>query len=140
MQNYNTVNILMVEDDSLDVQVFKRSLSKHKIANPLFVAKDGQDALEKLQTKEISKPLIIILDLNMPRMNGIEFLAALRKDEDYKDSIVFVMTTSDADADKVEAYNYNVAGYMVKSELGQNFLNAIDMLDRYWKTIQLPTT
>lgn len=140
MQNYDTVNILMVEDDSLDVQVFKRSLSKHKIANPLFVAKDGQDALEKLQTKEISKPLIIILDLNMPRMNGIEFLAALREDEDYKDSIVFVMTTSDADADKIEAYNYNVAGYMVKSELGQNFLNAIDMLDRYWKTIQLPTT
>lgn len=138
MENYQTVSILMVDDDNVDVKTFKRSLAKHRIGNPLHVACDGVEALELLQSGHINKPLLIILDLNMPRMSGIEFLAELRQDAKYRDSVVFVMTTSDADADKVEAYNFNVAGYMVKSDIGDNFLPAIDLIDQYWKTIQLP--
>ena len=138
MNNYETVNLLMVDDDSVDVKMFERSLKQHRITNPLHVACDGEEAMEMLKNNQIPKPLIIILDLNMPRMNGIEFLQELRCNSGYQETVVFVMTTSNAEADKVEAYNFNVAGYMVKSELGDNFLNAIDLIDRYWKTIQLP--
>ena len=138
MKNYQTVSILMVDDDSIDVEMFRRSLERHKITNPLYLAQDGEEALSMLKDEAVPKPLIIVLDLNMPRMDGIEFLQALRQDEQYQDSVVFVMTTSNADSDKVEAYNFNVAGYMVKSELGENFLDAVNLIDRYWKTIQLP--
>jgi CheY-like chemotaxis protein len=138
MNNYETVNLLMVDDDSVDVKMFERSLKQHRITNPLHVACDGEEAMEMLKNNQIPKPLIIILDLNMPRMNGIEFLQELRCNSGYQETVVFVMTTSNAEADKVEAYNFNVAGYMVKSELGDNFLHAIDLIDRYWKTIQLP--
>ena len=139
IDDYKTVNLLMVDDDSIDVKMFKRSLAEHRIGNPLYTAADGEEALEIIKESKIPKPLVIILDLNMPKMGGIEFLAELRQDENYRDTVVFVMTTSDADADRVEAYNFNVAGYMVKSELGDSFLKAIDLLDQYWKTIQLPT-
>lgn len=139
MSEYTTVNILMVDDDSIDVEMFRRSLKHNRIANPLHVACDGEEAIAMLRERKIEKPLLIVLDLNMPRMNGIEFLHELRADDVYKDSIVFVMTTSDADKDKVEAYNFNIAGYMVKSELGENFIGAVNLLDQYWNTIQLPT-
>lgn len=138
MEEYNTVSILMVDDDSLDVELFKRSLKKNKIANPLVVAHDGLDALEALESGRVKKPFLVVLDLNMPRMNGIEFLQEIRKSEQFNDSIVFVMTTSNDDQDRVNAYNLNVAGYMVKSEIGSSFLSAINLLDNYWKTIQLP--
>lgn len=108
------------------------------MSNPLHVACDGEQAMEMIKAGEIAKPMMIILDLNMPRMNGIEFLQALRAEPEYRETVVFVMTTSDAESDKVEAYNFNIAGYMVKSELGENFLNAVDLIDQYWKTIQLP--
>lgn len=139
MQDYKTVNILMVDDDAIDVKTFKRSLAASRISNPLHTACDGVEALELLKSGLVDKPLLIILDLNMPRMNGIEFLKELRQDPKYRDSVVFVMTTSDADEDKVEAYNFNVAGYMVKSEIGNSFLPAVDLIDQFWKTIQLPS-
>jgi len=83
-------------------------------------------------------PKIILLDINMPKMNGLEFLEEVRKDEELKKLSVFVLTTSNADRDRVEAYNLNVAGYIIKPVEMDNFLNAISSLHMYWKLIELP--
>jgi CheY-like chemotaxis protein len=84
------------------------------------------------------RPYLILLDLNMPRMNGIEFLAELRSDPQLRSSIVFVLTTSNAEEDKVESYGYNVAGYIVKSEVGHRFVNLITMLGHFWRIVEFP--
>lgn len=137
---HEMVSILMVEDDTLDYESFKRSLKKSSIANPLFHAVDGVQALEMLRGQlevKLGKPLIVLMDINMPRMNGIECLKAIRQDEELKDTVVFVMTTSNDEQDIYDAYNLNVAGYMVKSELGTSFLKTINMLDSYFNAIVL---
>ena len=132
----------MVDDDELDVEAFKRTLKKQKIVNPFFHAKDGIEALEMLRGQcadiAISRPLIILMDINMPRMNGLECIQAIRDDRDLSDIIIFVMTTSADDKDIYEAYNLKVAGYMIKSELGDNFITSIEMLDKYCQAIVLP--
>lgn len=86
------------------------------------------------------RPNLILLDLNMPRMGGIEFLEELRTDPNLKDSVVFVLTTSDAEADRLAAYDHFVAGYMVKSKIGENFFQLADMLEGYWRIVELPET
>ena len=132
------VNILVVEDDQIDVKALLMAFKKLKIANPVTVAKDGLDGWEMLQ--DLPRPYLIILDINMPRMNGIELLEKIRADENYHDSIVFVLTTSTDDKDKFEAYNLNVAGYMLKSDMGASFIRAIELVERYWKVIEFPGT
>ena len=106
------VNILLVEDDEVDVMNVKRAFSKNNIKNDLYVAGNGVEALEMLRGSIVPLPRIIILDINMPKMNGIEFLKELRMDENLKNISVFVMTTSNEDSDKINAYNLNVAGYI----------------------------
>jgi len=134
--------LLVVEDDDLDAMAIKRTFKKLKLANHLVRAKDGVDALEYLRgengKEKISKPFMILLDLNMPRMSGIELLEKLRMDDELKDSIVFVLTTSATDKDKVAAYDNNVAGYIVKSDIESSFLEVIELLDCYWKIVALP--
>jgi len=136
------VTLLVVEDDDLDAMAIKRTFKKLKLANPLVRAKDGVDALEYLRGEngkdKIGKPYMVLLDLNMPRMNGIELLQALRIDDELKDSVVFVLTTSATDKDKVAAYDNNVAGYIVKSDIESSFLEVIELLDCYWKIVALP--
>lgn len=137
----NTVKLLLVEDDSLDVQAIRRALRKARVANPLHVARDGVEALEMLRGNgrpALVRPYIILLDLNMPRMNGIEFLSELRDDESLRDSVVFVLTTSDDDQDIMQAYDNLIAGYMVKSKAGEDFIKLIGMLDHYWRIVELP--
>lgn len=94
----STVNLLLVEDDEVDVQGLKRAFAKSRIGNPITVARDGIEALEILRGEngqaKLAKPHLILLDLNMPRMNGLEFLEAIRADEDLKTSVVFMITTS----------------------------------------------
>ena len=140
--NASEVTVLMIEDDSLDVELFARALETLKIGNRLVRAKDGVEGLEMLRGENghepITRPYIIVLDINMPRMDGIEFLGEIRKDEKLMDSVVFVMTTSDDEHDRYNAYNFNIAGYMVKSDLGGSFVRAIEMLDSYWKIVYLP--
>ena len=135
-----TVTILLVEDDDVDVQGIQRALRKHKIANPMEVVHDGVEALEFLRSADHDdlRPYLILLDINMPRMNGIEFLREVRNDPQLRDSIVFVLTTSRADEDRFDAYHLNVAGYIVKADAGSGFINAVDMLDRYWKVVDFP--
>lgn len=138
----STVTILLVEDDQIDAEAIKRAFAKARIVNPLIVFSDGLAALDCLLGKsEVApppRPYLILLDLNMPRMNGIEFLEALRADADLHDNIVFVLTTSDDDRDKVAAYDQHVAGYMVKSKAGEDFMKLIGMLDHYWRVVEMP--
>jgi len=141
MEQHELVNILMVEDDALDVEAFQRSLKKNKIINPLVVAHDGVEALDILRgdaSKSIQEPLLIMMDINMPRMSGIECLREIRNDPKLKDHIVFIMTTSSDEGDRYDAYDLNVAGYMVKRDLGSSFIKAVEMLDKYCNAIVFP--
>ena len=136
------VNILLVEDDEVDVMAVKRAFRELKIGNPLFEARDGIEALALLrgtQTRPaISRPTLILLDLNMPRMNGLEFLDELRKDAELHRSVVFVMTTLAAEEDRVRAYNHNIAGYVLKHSPGRSFMEAIGIIEHYWRLIEFP--
>lgn len=136
MASSKVVTILLVEDDEIDVKALRWAFDKLKIANPLVVAGDGEEALEML--KDLPRPYLIITDINMPRMNGIEFLRKIRESEQYRDSIVFVLTTSNDEQDKIDAYNLNVAGYMLKTDMGTSFQRAIALIDNYWKVVEFP--
>ena len=126
------VTVLLVEDDEVDVMGVRRAFKKSHIENNIVVATDGQDALTKLRDgKSVPRPYLVLLDLNMPRMSGIEFLEAARQDPGLHGSIVFVLTTSKDERDKQKAYNYNVAGYIVKERMEQGFINAAGLLDQY---------
>ncbi len=136
------VNLLLVDDDEVDVQGLKRAFTKNRIGNPIVVARDGIEALEVLRGEnghdKLAKPHLILLDLNMPRMNGLEFLQALRNDEDLKAAVVFMITTSKAEEDKARAYGHNVAGYIVKQDPANTFMQAVSMLEHYWKIVEFP--
>ncbi len=139
---YKEVKILLVEDDEIDVLATKKALRDLKIANPLLEAQNGIEALNLLRgengTKKLLQPYIILLDLNMPQMGGLEFLDNIRHDEELKSSIVFVMSTSEAEADIWAAYEQNIAGYIVKSNTKDSFQNAMSMLEHYWRIIEMP--
>jgi CheY-like chemotaxis protein len=133
------LNILLVEDDQVDVMNVKRAFDKNRIANPLFVANNGAEALELLRSKQIpDERRIILLDLNMPRMNGIEFLRELRADPKLQSTVVVVLTTSNDERDKLEAYNLNVAGYLLKPVTFVNFVEVMAALNKYWTLVELP--
>ena len=135
--NQKLVNILLVEDDEVDVMNVKRAFSKNKIMNPLFIAGNGVEALEMLEDKIIPLPKIIILDINMPKMNGIEFLKIMRENEKLKNISVFVMTTSNEDSDKIDAYNLNVAGYILKPLSFEKFLTSVATLKNFWQLCEM---
>ena len=135
------VKLLLLEDDDLDVLAIRRALRKARVDNELVVAQDGVEGLGILRGESgppLQRPYLILLDLNMPRMNGIEFLTELRNDPALRDSIVFVLTTSDSETDIIRAYDKFIAGYMVKAKVGEDFMQLIAMLDQYWKTIEFP--
>ncbi|AKQ45259.1 chemotaxis protein CheY [Rufibacter radiotolerans] len=132
------VNILLVEDDEVDIMNVQRAFKKNNINNPLHIANNGLEALEMLRSGAIPMPPIIILDINMPKMNGIEFLQEIRKDPVLNRISVFVMTTSNEDSDKIKAYNLNVAGYILKPLSFEKFVAAVATLDRYWKLCERP--
>jgi CheY-like chemotaxis protein len=133
------LNILLVEDDEIDVMNVKRAFEKNKIANPLFVAGNGVEGLELLRSQEYPKERrLILLDLNMPKMNGIEFLREVRADPELVSTAVVVLTTSNDDRDRVEAYNLNVAGYILKPVTFMNFVEAMATLNKYWTLVEFP--
>ena len=130
------INILLVEDDKVDVMNVQRAFKKNNITHPLYFATNGLEALLMLRG-DGSPPLpperrLILLDLNMPKMNGIEFLRELRADPVLKMTPVIVLTTSNEDRDKVEAYNLNVAGYILKPVTFSNFVETVATLNKYW--------
>lgn len=138
------LNILLVEDDALDVMNVRRAFKKNNILNPLNVAGNGVEALEMLRGKDGGAPecpaerRLILLDLNMPKMNGIEFLQELRADPALRATPVVVLTTSDEDRDKIDAYHFNVAGYIVKPVTLHSFIETMAVLNKYWMLSELP--
>ena len=142
MQQGNTVTILLVEDDDVDTEAVERAFRKARIANPIVRAKDGAEALAMLRgdngREALQHPYLILLDLKMPGMGGLKFLEELRRDPELSNSVVFVLTTSSDEQDMAKAYERYVAGYIVKSRAGDNFVGLIGMLDHYWRIVELP--
>lgn len=136
------VTIFVVDDDDIDAMGIERALLKLKLHNTLIRAVDGIDALEYLRGEngknKIVRPFIMLLDLNMPRMNGLELLEAMRGDPELSESVVIVLTTSASEKDMTEAYGNNVAGYIVKSELENSFLGVLELINFYCKIVRLP--
>ncbi|MGA2071229.1 MAG: response regulator [Sedimentisphaerales bacterium] len=130
--------ILLAEDDSVDAMTVKRAFNELKVNNELVRVTNGEEALEYLKTHPDKKPCLVLLDLNMPRMNGIEFLKVAKADEELKQIPVVVLTTSRDDRDKVESFKLSVAGYIVKPVDYKKFVEAIKVLDLYWTLSELP--
>ena len=137
--NPKLLNILLVEDDEVDVMNVRRAFKANDIANPLFVVGNGVEALEKLRSGELpAERRLVLLDLNMPRMNGIEFLVELRRDPELAATTVVVLTTSNNDRDRVQAYDLNVAGYLVKPVTFADFAELMATLNKYWTLVEMP--
>ncbi len=136
------LNIVLVDDDDVAAEAVIRSVRRAGIDCPIVWAEDGQVALDILRgqdaTRQAPRPRIILLDLNMPRMNGFEFLECVRADAQLKDEVIFVLTTSSDDTDRSRAYNEHVAGYMVKSAVGPQFARLTHLLEGYHRAVYLP--
>jgi CheY-like chemotaxis protein len=138
----NLVHILLVEDDEVDIMNVQRAFKKNNISNPLHVVRNGVEALDALCGRNpdlaVLTPRVILLDINMPMMGGIEFLTELRKLPEHKAASVFVMTTSNEESDKIAAYNLNVAGYILKPLSFEGFTVAVATLNHYWHLCEMP--
>ena len=130
--------IMLVEDDRIDVMTVKRALGDLSVTNPLTVAGNGEEALEYLRDEDNIRPGIILLDLNMPKMNGIEFLKVIKEDEKLKMIPVIVLTTSKEEKDKLDSFNLSVAGYMVKPVDYVQFVEVMRTIKTYWTIGELP--
>ncbi len=130
--------ILLVEDDLVDVMTVKRAIRDVNIPNELAVAGNGEEALEYLENSENQLPGLILLDLNMPRMNGVEFLSVIKKDDRLKMIPVIVLTTSNQEKDIVESFKLSVSGYMLKPVDYREFLDIMRNIDCYWSTSIMP--
>lgn len=136
------VTFLIVEDDDIDAELVARAFKKLKIANPVMRARDGVEALDILRgsngVQQIKAPYLILLDINMPRMSGLEFLGEVRSDPELRRSVIFMLTTSDDERDILRAYEQNIAGYVIKDNAHSSFNSALLMLDHYWRVVELP--
>jgi CheY-like chemotaxis protein len=130
--------VLHVEDDDLDALNVQRLMRQNDAVIEVTVAHDGIEALEILRSHGSDlHELVILLDISMPRMNGLEFLRELRADPDLCHLPVVVLSTSDHDADRATAYRFNVAGYLVKAPSPERFRRSLDLFTRYWSASEL---
>lgn len=132
------MNLLVVEDDDVDVISLRRSFSAQGVDVQITRAVDGVDALERLRSGEMKEPFLVLLDIQMPRMTGIEFLTEVRADPVLDSSVVFVLTTSQAQQDVLASFKKNVAGYFVKNESAKDYQEVVDLMQNYWQTSLLP--
>lgn len=130
--------ILLIEDDQVDVMTVQRALKELHVTNRLNVAENGQQALHRLKAADIERPCLILLDLNMPIMNGIEFLRVAKNDPELRRIPVVVLTTSEEQRDKIESFDLGVAGYMCKPVDYRQFVETIRSIDTYWTLSELP--
>lgn len=139
MADDRALTILLVDDDEVDVMTVKRAFAKANITNKIHVATNGVEALEMLRGNQIpTSRRLVLLDLNMPRMNGIELLREVRKDPALANLTVVVLTTSNEDRDRVEAFQLNVAGYLLKPVTFSDFAEVMATLNKYWTLMELP--
>lgn len=140
--NQTPLNLLLIDDDDGDALALKRAFQKAGIGNTITRAVDGIDALDMLRgangKAKMMLPYLLLVDLNMPRMNGIQFIKALREDAELHPSIVFTLTTSQRDEDRVAAYQFNVAGYITKDKVAQDFLSLVSLLGIYERIVEFP--
>lgn len=129
------VTVFVVEDDDVDFMTIKRSFAKSRITNPLVRATNGQQALTMLQNKAVAYPFVILLDLKLPKLSGLELLSSIRADAGLADAVVFILTTSSDERDIIRSYQHNVAGYFVKEQAGSHFLDICQVLNGYWQTV-----
>ena len=134
----NTKPVLLAEDDSIDAMTVRRAFRDLKLSNTLVHRINGEEALEYLREPDAELPCVILLDLNMPRMNGIEFLKVIKQDDRLKRIPVIVLTTSNEECDVVESFRLCVAGYIVKPVDYKKFVEAIRTIDLYWTLSELP--
>lgn len=142
-QDGDRVTFMVVDDDDVAIMGMKRAIRKLDLANPIEIARNGEEALTLLRQTEgagVQRPYIVTLDLNMPRMGGLEFLEEVRKDPNLHDAIIFVVTTSDAPRDIAAAYSRNIAGYIVKDNAYETLKSALDLLRKYTGIVKLPDT
>jgi CheY-like chemotaxis protein len=138
----NPIRILLVEDDDGDARAVVRTFEKARIGNPIVRALDGIEALEMLRgtgkQPKLAAPYLLLVDLNMPRMDGIQLVTAIREDPELHDTIIFMLTTSNRAEDKEAAYSLNVTGYILKEKAGEDFLKLFTLVDTYWRIVEMP--
>ena len=139
MADDRVLHILLVEDDEVDVMNVKRAFEKNKILNPLYVATNGLEALSMLREGKVPQARrLVLLDLNMPGMGGIEVLRELRADPKLRVTPVVVLTTSGDEKDRIDAYDFHVAGYLRKPVEFPNFMELTAALNKYWTLVEMP--
>ncbi|MDW3651156.1 MAG: response regulator [Bacteroidia bacterium] len=129
--------ILLLEDDLVDVMTFKRAVRDLAVKNELIVKGNGVEGLEFLE-KALEIPCMILLDLNMPKMNGLEFLEEIKKHPRFRHIPVIILTTSKEQTDRMQSFQLSVAGYMVKPVNYQNFINMLNTIHQYWSLSEYP--
>ena len=133
-----TLNLVLVDDDEVDVITVRRAFTAGQLKTQLFVARDGLEALALLRSGTVpATRRIMVLDLEMPKMKGLETLREIRADSNLRTLPVIVMTTSDDQRDRIEAFELNVAGYMVKPGTYQAFAEAMVVINKYWTLMEL---
>jgi CheY-like chemotaxis protein len=133
----NSRPVLLIEDDSVDATIVKRALKDLNVVNPLVHVLNGEEALRYLTAGGNKKPCIILLDLNMPRMNGIEFLKVVKVNDKLKKIPIVVLTTSQEEQDKIESFKLGAAGYMLKSIDYKEFVEIVRTINLYWTLSEL---
>jgi CheY-like chemotaxis protein len=138
----DSIRILLVEDDDGDAKAVERIFLKNRVAQSIVRAVDGIEALEILKGTDLhprlQKPYLLLVDLNLPRLNGIHLIAAIREDPQLHDTVIFVLTTSNRQQDKNGAYALTVAGYILKEKAGENSQNLFNLVDSYRRIVELP--
>ncbi len=138
-QTARPINLLLVDDDEVDILNVKRALERGRITNQLWVANDGIEGLAMLRDESMpSGRRLVLLDINMPRMNGIEMLRALRADPVLQMTPVVMLTTSNDDRDRIESFRLNVSGYLLKPVTFVSFVELMVALNRYWTLVEFP--
>lgn len=130
--------IMLVEDDTVDAMTVKRALKDLNVVNEVVHVTNGEEALTYLNDPNKIRPCIILLDINMPKMNGIEFLKASKDVDNFSVIPVVMLTTSTNDRDIVNSFNLNVAGYMVKPVDYKQFVETVKTIEAYWRLSRLP--
>jgi CheY-like chemotaxis protein len=130
--------LLVIEDDQVDVMTIKRALKEIHVVNPVIHMENGEDAIAYLREGSNEQPSIILLDLNMPVMSGIEFLQVVKNDAELRKFPVIVLTTSEEQQDKLQSFNLGVAGYMAKPVDYRQFVEVMRSIDLYWTISELP--
>ena len=125
--------LLVVDDNEDNLDMLSRRLKRRGFQ--VLTAEGGAQALDILDQETVD---LVLLDINLPRMNGLELLTKIREDQNLRHLIVFVLTTSNDEKDKFEAFNMNVAGYMLKSDMGNSFIRAVELIDSYWRVVEFP--